>query len=786
MMKIRKVNGKICGMLTAFLLALTTAFSALLLQDGEKAFAADYSLNPYDYVNVETDGNAQKATLDEKGLSFYTGLYAQEPVQNTATLTQPFDVSNGGKVSLRFQVPIYTYENKEGTRTRKRINENGVEETYEEKYTYCDYLWEDYDGNANTGDNGIEAMLCKNLITLTVYDWENPEIAAYLRIWGDSDHANNANNTDISISIATSKEAIGDKNNTASAEDLWIHGTCRETLWENGVCKVDPSFYLEFDKQNIFSSYWGNNTSQVVGVLEKGAYYEKPNANTVLATLKEKFQNTKTVGIEFELSSTCWTSNEEQCNFSNGDVNNCIYHAAKNKGKVVIKEINGQSYQVENGVLTDTDKPFVSKTEVKTADLTYDATQNYTLQVKSNEPNDEVEATEDFYCDYAADSLKGDLTYTVKVTGESGYSNLFVGEKGVSVVENVRLYESGENTVQVIAKDAAGNEFVGEPTTVNVEGSEVEKTFLTLNDNVVFKYRAKLLDGFSNPTVDFAYDTQNGTKEEKDVSPIEDDGTYVFAYSGIRLQKLTAPLKAVVWATEDLTGKRVVVASKVKTVQSYLEELLSKTAGDLGLTEEQYTKLQTLAVDILNCGAAAQEYRDFDVENLANANLTEEQKAKATEYVEPTKTYRNINSTDDIIFMGARLWLDYKVGLCVAFRLTENVSIENLTMTAQVEGKAPVSFTYVLGGQEVVLLNEANKQYQINFGGIMATEFDKKVTFTLSAEVNGEESVATLEYSVATCIASRASQAGADLAIVKAIYCYGLSAKAYESVMVAQ
>ncbi|MBQ8406827.1 MAG: hypothetical protein IJY38_02805, partial [Clostridia bacterium] len=358
-----------------------------------------------------------------------------------------------------------------------------------------------------------------------------------------------------------------------------------------------------------------------------------------------------------------------------------------------------------------------------------------------------------------------------------------VGESGASVVENVRLFESGRNTVQVVAVDEAGNEFEGESTTVNVTGSEVKKTFLTLNDNIVFKYRTELIEGFSNPTADFTYDTQNGTKEEKDVQPIEDNGTYVFAYDGIRLQKLTAPLKAVVWATDEATGKKVVVATKEKTVQSYLEELLTKSAVELGLTDEQYAKMQTLAVDILNCGAAAQEYRDFDTEKLANANLTDGQKALATQYVAPAVTYREINSTEDITFMGARLWLDYKVGLCVAFRLSENVSIENLSITAQVEGKEPVAFTYVLGGQDVILLNEANRQYQINFGGIMATEFDKKVTFTLSAEVNGGQSVATLEYSVATCIASRVAQSGEDLALVKAIYCYGLSAQAYETAM---
>jgi len=241
---------------------------------------------------------------------------------------------------------------------------------------------------------------------------------------------------------------------------------------------------------------------------------------------------------------------------------------------------------------------------------------------------------------------------------------------------------------------------------------------------------------------------------------------YVYRFPNIAPDRLGDEIKA-----ELITNGEVVAVKEGFTIKKYLDTILSRSAEDFGMAEEDYAKLKTLAADLLHYGAAAQKYFGYKTSELVNTDVTE-----GTEFVAPTTTAKDVinKSANGVTFAGQNLRFDSVNRLMFKFKVDTSV-ITDITK---------LSIKIAVGDEEKVVTSEnfetaGDNSYIVYTDEIFATEFDE--VFTVTACVDGVDG-ANVKYSVnsyvyAICNSATASEKMIELA--KATYNYGLSAKAY-------
>ena len=172
---------------------------------------------------------------------------------------------------------------------------------------------------------------------------------------------------------------------------------------------------------------------------------------------------------------------------------------------------------------------------------------------------------------------------------------------------------------------------------------------------------------------------------------------------------------------------------------------------------EDLAKAVPLVKKMLNYGARAQIYFDKNPADLANASLSEEEKALGE--VTVTAPESAIDLPDGVSFEGATLSLKSETTLSLYFESAK-------TLTFECEGKNVETVT--------------SGKYQIaRIRGIKAKELKK--TFTLTVK-DGEEIIGTITYSPMTyCsnVLSDGTQSEALQNVCKALYLYAKAADSY-------
>ena len=134
---------------------------------------------------------------------------------------------------------------------------------------------------------------------------------------------------------------------------------------------------------------------------------------------------------------------------------------------------------------------------------------------------------------------------------------------------------------------------------------------------------------------DFYMTFECGGKEEKVTNYKQDGNYYVFSYKGINPQLMNDKVTAVLHAKN---GKEEYTSpEKVISVREYAYTMLDRYSSD------EYSKLRTLLVDLLNYGSATQKYVDYQTDNLANSDLTATQKSWASKDTKAFNNIRNFN-----------------------------------------------------------------------------------------------------------------------------------------------
>ena len=233
----------------------------------------------------------------------------------------------------------------------------------------------------------------------------------------------------------------------------------------------------------------------------------------------------------------------------------------------------------------------------------------------------------------------------------------------------------------------------------------------------------------------------------------------VFAFKGISPQHMSNEFKATLKSANGTT-----IGSPVtESIKGYLEDVLSLSKEESGAaTTMQFTAMQELAVNLLNYGAAAQVYTNYNTKNLANADLTEKQIALSTENIAVAKSDK---STTGDAFVGAGVRFDYKLGLYFVFK-AENVS----GLTLKINGVNTDYNPYKLENHYIAYYND-----------FCATDMNKSVTAVLN-NINGE--LASMTYSVNAYVNSKGSGTSKLAKLVNATYAYGFAAVAYSNVTI--
>ena len=236
---------------------------------------------------------------------------------------------------------------------------------------------------------------------------------------------------------------------------------------------------------------------------------------------------------------------------------------------------------------------------------------------------------------------------------------------------------------------------------------------------------------------------------------------YQIVYTGINAMEMGDEFTATLYG---LKANGDIYCGEVFTdsIQDYLIRKID--------AEDSSDELRTLAVDMLNYGAAAQVNFGYDVENLVNAKLTEEQRAYGTDEI--PEAIDAMSSTNDGVKLMTNVSLQSKVMLYVSsMYTTEDASNLKFVITDMESGDVIAE----MDAQEV----RANA-WRCIFSEVGASQMRKLIGIEL--QDNGVKVSNTVVWSVESYVAQiRNSDTSSEELrnIVNAMLIYGDSAAAY-------
>ena len=272
------------------------------------------------------------------------------------------------------------------------------------------------------------------------------------------------------------------------------------------------------------------------------------------------------------------------------------------------------------------------------------------------------------------------------------------------------------------------------------------------------------VDGYQAEEVEMLFTLQNGDLEiasSKVKGEMTENGLR-FSFKGVTPQYLNLQVKM------DLItlSNNEIVSTKKQSVKEYCMNVLSLSEYE-GYTTNKLRALKTVAVDLLNYGAAAQNYTEKNTSDLANKDLTEEQKTLASSFDTPKNKLNLPNQAEKTVtWKGARLWFNSKVGVGLVFSINEEIAKDSITV--DIDGNIISEFT------EVTINGETC--YEARYNDISALDFNKDIKALV--KVNEEVASVELNYSV-NSYSSNASEKMKELA--QATYCYGKGANLFKA-----
>ena len=277
-----------------------------------------------------------------------------------------------------------------------------------------------------------------------------------------------------------------------------------------------------------------------------------------------------------------------------------------------------------------------------------------------------------------------------------------------------------------------------------------------------------LLAGYDMDTVYVLSEVamESGTKTVK-LLPVEQGSYYYFTLSGLTAVNMNDRIRSVLYGTKD--GQEYYSATDDYSIADYAYSQMEKaTIPD---------KLKVLCADILRYGTKAQIYKNYRVEELADAKMTDIHKTFLSEM--DAVVFGNTNTTlndlpnASVQWAGKSLSLDSKVCLKFIFSPGTYVGeLSELSLRARYTDTKGVEKTVTISHAE--LYNADRNYYAFTLDTLLAAELRSVVSVQI---FDGEIPVScTLRYSADTY---GNNKTGNLLEVCKALFAYSDSAKAY-------
>ena len=310
---------------------------------------------------------------------------------------------------------------------------------------------------------------------------------------------------------------------------------------------------------------------------------------------------------------------------------------------------------------------------------------------------------------------------------------------------------------------------------------------LTVN----FKMTKKNVASFSNVVVK-ANTAFKGEIEYTE--PDKEDTTYNQYLVGVWPQNVKDDIDVVAYSTmkaSDGTEVEVWGPTYTRSVKIYTDSILGSATYTGANATAKNKALATICVNILNYAAAAQVYSNTNVNELANAGLTDAQKALATPDItsfETVKDYAAIPiDNPSARFAGAALSLEDAVVPKMTIALRNDVNINDITVKATVAGQTfeynPVDDAdqFKVYKTNVSGALGTENRYYFYFPGVFANQMKETIQFAIY-DKSGKQISAVCTYSVESYVQQAyglSSSSASFKNLLMSIMKYGVSAKAY-------
>lgn len=310
--------------------------------------------------------------------------------------------------------------------------------------------------------------------------------------------------------------------------------------------------------------------------------------------------------------------------------------------------------------------------------------------------------------------------------------------------------------------------------TRTVVTASIKNTSTTIGKDLSLNIYADISDCYVNgekieandiPNYVTATFTMNGKTVSGVKGELDSGNTYKFIFDGISPQCMGDEIDAKLV----FNGEVVDTLEDKFTIRQYCIKLLSMTAKEMEVSEAKAKLIKTLAADLLEYGAAAQNYKGYKTDALVNDGID-----GASEFVPLTENDINrnrltVNATDGVEIMSAGLYFDSVNKLFFKFTAPDKTKVKLLINNKEAEFKS----------------SGAENTYIVYTDAIYASEFDQLYTVELYYD---NTLVQTLTYDTAAYfyimqnnVIDGTSELSPMAHLARATRNYSLSAKAYIS-----
>lgn len=305
-----------------------------------------------------------------------------------------------------------------------------------------------------------------------------------------------------------------------------------------------------------------------------------------------------------------------------------------------------------------------------------------------------------------------------------GYSlwemEVYCGDKVSETGHNYKVTEETNTAITYTCIECGDTYTEKKETEIDTSELKIKAASLSLESSMTmnFKVPKTVANIFEYPYMVFEC---NGEKET--ITEYNIQGEYiVFSYDGISPQMMNDEVTATICS--EYNGVRYEGETKSLSVKGYVDKLLPSCQDD------SYASLRTLLIDLLNYGAAAQEYMNYKTNNLVNEHLTDEQKSWATssnlELTNVTNKEYKVIENPLVVWNAAGLILDNSVTIKAKFTAED---IQDLVVKVSCKER---EFTYTNND----FVDNGDGTYYVYCNEIYADEMSENIFLTVYKDNN--------------------------------------------------